>query len=191
MELIRGLVGYDRTIMPQRPHKFLWLLLALLLSVQPLVPTAAYAEAQMRCAGMATSSRPCARIPISTNGLTAPKAYIALMACCHLAKSGCAMHQGCPAMRGSQIIGTSPRRAAFSTPRCLVTILASPASRAFLAPQRAKWLLAAAPALAPPTASAPFDCCPAATESQSHPRAAIFPPRLLPYLNGLRAPPAA
>lgn len=174
--------------MSKRPHNFFRLLLALLLCVQPLVPTAAYAEAQMRCVGMAASSSPCAHVLLPASGLNSSKAYTALMACCHMAKSGCTMHQGCPAMHGAPA-AAAPRRATLSTPRCLVTIHAASVRHASLASQRARWLPAAAPTLAPPVASAPFNCLPPVTEARLRPHAAVLLPSLLPHLNGLRAPP--
>lgn len=177
--------------MPKRPHKFVWLLLALLLGAQTLVPAAASAEAQMRCMDAAASSRPCARVPLPASGLTPQKAYTALMACCRMAKSGCAMRQGCPATHGPQTVGTSPRRAVLSMSRCLVTIRVVPLSRVSVAPRRAKWLLAAAPALAPPAVPAPSDRFAVVTEPHPSPLASAHPLRHLPCLNGLRAPPAS
>ena len=174
--------------MSKRPHNFFRLLLALLLCVQPLVPTVAYAEAQMRCVGVAASSSPCAHVLLPASGLSSPKAYTTLMACCHMAKSGCTMHQSCPAMHGSQA-AAAPRRATLSAPRCLVTIHVASARCASLAPQRARWLPAAASALAPPTASILLDCFPAIMDAQVRTRPTVLPPSLLSCLHGLRAPP--
>jgi hypothetical protein len=175
--------------MLSRPHNFVRLLLALLLSVQAFVPLSASVEGQMRCAGMAASSRPCARISLPASGLTPQKAYTALMACCRMAKSGCAMRQGCPAMHAPQAHSRQSSQAALSAPRCLVTVRLTSLRQTVLEPQRVTWLAAAA--LAPPADSPLTDYFAYSTPSHFHPLVSPLPPLLLPCLNGLRAPPAS
>ena len=172
----------------RRFYKLLGLVLAALLLGSAFQPITARAEAQMRCVGAAPRSAPCARAELPAAGLTG-KAYGALMACCRAKQSGCAAMPSCP-MRPHTRSATA-HHGGLSAPRCLVSIhLVGTAAAAPLAPSRARWLLSASPALAPPTAAAvapvPHPVC-TACWTYTPP----LTPHAAPTLHGLRAPPAA
>jgi hypothetical protein len=163
---------------------FLQVILALLVLLQGVVPTFASALITMRCAGEPVSAMPCA-----SETLTAPQAtptnIMALMPCCR----GMAQAVVAAASTGNT---SYPQSIVFSR-HCIVTVHWSPAgSRPVAAPSRARWLLSASPALAPParealyTIPADSSACPYAIDTgppsanQRH---------LLSH--GLRAPPTA
>lgn len=183
--------------MHPRLRQIAWLLLAVLLAVQSLLPTLASAEATMRCAGASPARRPCARIALPAAGVTPRTAYAALMACCRSKQDGCAMRQGCEtmrrgcALRPARHAGSTLSPAVLAARRCLVSVRLLTASRSPLVRHHSRWLLIAPPALAPPVAPRPDTISPELICSLSGDNILALPSRHQPKLHGLRAPPVS
>lgn len=164
-------------------------MLALILGVQSLAPAGASAQAFMRCAGASPSSPPCARAALPVAGLMTREAGDALMVCCRMDKAKSATGQGCP--MGAVRAARASRGAGVAAPCCLVSVVLTPSSSAPPALHRFRWLLGAAPTLAPPAASAPGTWY----VTSAAPLFWADTPTLLPLAlsssHGLRAPPAA
>ena len=190
-----------------RFYKFGILLLALLLAASPLVPAPGRAEAQMRCPGASPQSAPCARIELPASGLTEKQVYSKLMACCRSMQSDSKqsdskqsdskMMQSCPMQHFAWVTAlhhsiqeATFHRGTLSARRCLVSIRVSTVPTTLAAP-RARWLLTAAPALAPPEAAQALvllvrPACPAFWTYSP-----VLSLHAAPCLHGLRAPPVA
>ncbi len=182
-----GFVVYSNG-MRHRSYKFMTFFLALLLAVSAWLPMPGRAEAQMRCAGASPHSAPCARAELPAAGLTEKQVYGRLMACCRSMQGGCAMMQGCPMQHSAQ--GAAVHRAALSARRCLVSIRVSTVPTTLAAP-RARWLLTASPALAPPVTEQAL-ALPVQTSLPTFwTYSPVLSPHAEPHQHGLRAPPAA
>ena len=179
---------YTAIGMRHRSYKFMTFFLALLLALTAWLPMPGRAEAQMRCPGASSQSAPCAHTELPAAGLTEKQVYGRLMACCRSMRSDCNMMQGCPMTHSAQV--AKLHRVALSARRCLVSIRVSTVPTTLAAP-RARWLLTAAPALAPPVMAQALvlpirTSCPAFWTYSP-----VLSPHAAPQLHGLRAPPAA
>lgn len=171
-----GSLWYSTTDMIKSPrrHNLLWLVPALLLLAQSLLPVTAFADVSMRCAGMAVAT-PCARMTVS---LTSPRALASLlsqMPCCRAQLS-------CPMTAQSTQFH-------LSSGHCLVTVQTRATSRAALMPSSHRWLLRHAPALAPPALPRFSPAAPASVSLSAFHTADFSPPAVSAH--GLRAPPHA
>lgn len=182
-----GFVVYSHG-MRHRSYKFMTFFLALFLAVSAWIPMPGHAEAQMRCAGASLHSAPCAHAELPAAGLTEKQVYDRLMACCRSMQGGCAMMQGCPMRQSTR--NTASHRLALSARRCLVSIRVYTVPTTLAAP-RARWLLTAAPALAPPMMEQAL-ALPVRTSCPTFwTYSPVFSPQAEPHQHGLRAPPAA
>lgn len=174
--------------MRHRYYKLITLFLALILAGSSCIPVSAWAEAQMRCAGASPQSLPCAQAELSAAGLTERQVYATLMSCCRSRQGGCTLMRGCALGQRAQRTAKNSH-AALSARHCLMSVRAIPVPTP-LAARRACWFLAAAPAFAPPM-PAPVLTAPAVSRGDTF---WTFSPGLslhsLPFLHGLRAPPA-
>ena len=179
--------GVSFVDMRHQPYKCMTFLLALLFAASSWMPMPARAEAQMRCAGVSPNSAPCARAELPAPGLTDTQVYRRLMACCRSMRGGCPMMRDCPMRPSAQV---ASHRSNLSAPRCLVSIRAVSVPVNLAAP-RTRWLLTAAPALAPP---ATVQTVVLPTLSSIPPYwtySPVLSPHASPHQHGLRAPPAA
>ncbi len=174
-------------------YRGLGLFLALLLLAASVMPTTARAEAQMRCVGASSRSAPCAHADIPA-GLTEKQVYSTLMSCCRSMPHGCAMKRGCPMqsqkMQSQEPMASHWTQGLSSSRHCLVSVRAVTVPTT-LASSRARWLLTAAPALAPPAFALACLLPSHSTLPAFRPDSPILPLLLAPRLHGLRAPPAA
>lgn len=178
---------YTQTTMRHRPYKCVTLLLALLLAASSWVPMPGRAEAQMRCAGASPNSAPCVRTELPA-GLTQKQVYGRLMACCRSRRGGCAMSQDCPMRPSAQ--ATAAHRSSLSARRCLVTVRVATFPTALTA-RRDRWLLTAAPALAPPASAQALSLSVRPSLPTFWTYSPVLSPHIAPHQHGLRAPPAA
>ncbi len=174
--------------MRHRPYKFMTFFLALLLTVSAWGPMSGRAEAQMRCVGASPRSAPCARAELPAVGLTEKQVYGTLMFCCRSRRSGCAMMQDCPMRHtaSNQVV----HRSTFSARRCLVSIRVATVPTTLVLP-RARWLLTAAPGLAPPIMAQALVLPAQSSRPTFWTYSPVLSPHAAPHLRGLRAPPAA
>lgn len=171
--LLSGLIRIMRT----RPYNHLWLLLALLLAGQSLLPASALAFVEMRCLNAPASAPACARVAVPVSGTSfACSQRVSMANCAEM-----------PCCRARKMLPT-PRRAALSAPTCLLSITPAVGERATLAPGHARWLLDAAPSLAPPASRAAAVVLLSPRSRRSLPAPGLFA-RLFSHLHGLRAPP--
>jgi hypothetical protein len=118
---------------------------ALIVALQTVFPAVALAEVSMRCAGMPASSS-CAKevLPVTNT----EKANFANMPCCrHMA----AMRQACPMDMAIGSVQMPVKVMTVSSPKCLISINPLSSSQPVVIRSVHKWLLNAAPALAPPS----------------------------------------
>ncbi len=171
--------------MRHRPYKYMTLLLALLITASSWVPMPGRAEVQMRCAGASPHATPCARAELPAAGLIEKQVYGKLMSCCRSMRGGCAMSQGCPMRSSTQ---AAAHRSSLSTRRCLVSIRVATVPTTLTAP-RARWLLTAAPALAPPLSAQVVEMPAHRSLCAFWTYSPVLSPHAAPNLHGLRAPP--
>ena len=182
------LLWYSVLSMRPRLSRFTTLILALLSAVASCIPLPGLAEAQMRCPGASLRSVPCARAELPAAGLTERQVYGRLMSCCRSMRGGCAMMQDCPMRQSSR--NTASHRSALSARRCLVSIRISTAPKTLVA-IRTRWLLATAPALAPPVTAQALALPARASRRALWTYSPVLSPHAAPHLHGLRAPPIA
>jgi len=178
--------------MRHQPYKYMTLLymtllLALLIAASSWVPLPGRAEAQMRCAGASPHATPCARAELPATGLTEKQVYSKLMSCCHSMR-GYAMSQGCPMRASAQ--ATAAHRSSLTAHRCLVSIRVATVPTTLAAP-RARGLLTAAPALAPPLSAQAVEMPAHRSFCAFWTYSPVLSPHAAPHLHGLRAPPIA
>ena len=175
---------YSRSNMQRRPHKFI-LFLALLLTGQSLLPAAALAQVSMRCAGAPASSAACAQDTVLSADPAVVSKHFAGLACCramsHCASMALSVHRS----------ATPMSRASLTAPRCLLSVSILSTKPAMLGRQTHRWLLLAAPALAPPVVRSVSLSPVSLPKIQLAPVSFALPPSVLTHLHGLRAPPAA
>lgn len=179
---------YTAIGMRHRTYKYMTFFLALLLAASPWVPMPGRAEAQMRCAGASPNAAPCARTELPAAGLSQKQVYSRLMACCRSMRGGCSMMRDCPMRPSTQ--ATAAHRSSLAARRCLVTIRVTTVPMTLAAP-RARRLLTAAPALAPPATAqvVPLSAHPSLPTFWTY--SPILSPHAEPHQHGLRAPPVA
>lgn len=170
--------------MRTRPYNHLWLLLALLLAGQSLLPASALAFVEMRCLNAPASAPACARVAVPVSGTSFACSQRVSMA--HCTEMACCRVNAMPRM-SCRAQPVSPR-AALSAPTCLVSVTPAVGERATLAPGHARGLLDAAPSLAPPASRAAAVVLLSPRSRRSLPAPGLFA-RLFSHLHGLRAPP--
>jgi len=176
--------------MRQRGYSFVGLVLSVLLFGLSVVPTPGRAEAQMRCAGTSPHSAPCARVELPAAGLTEKQIDGKLMACCRFMR-GCSMpHATAQSAVHGTVTTPSTLPSNFLGRRCLVSIHVFPVGASAPTVFRTRWFLTA-PALAPPATAHPVLLPALSPFSAFSLFSPILPPRALPHLHGLRAPPTA
>ncbi len=166
-----------------RKHNSAWLLCALLLALQSLLPASAMASISVRCVGAASETPACAQAVMPISETSGVGTYLAPMSCCRH------MHGVCP-MTGASQMGISPYPTKLSALPCLVLVSSLNIERPAAATVSVRrWMLVAPPALAPPAATNVPD--PFEVAALPCVRLSIHPP-LSPSADshGLRAPPA-
>ena len=167
--------------MTHRRHNLLWLILALTLTLQAVVPSIALAQVSVRCEG---STLTCARVIVPADAASPAHIKCMDMTCCrHMSKMpGCHMSM-------DMLAGTSPSTS-MAQPRCLISVTpvgsTQPASKIALH----RSLLVTAPSTAPPSTVAIVIPRPLSTSTA---RASSSPHRSSHFTrsHALRAPPVA
>ncbi len=165
-------------------------MMALVFMLQTLVPTWALAEVSVRCVGAPAASAPCMKVVLPVGHDATSHFKCADMSCCRNAASlmkACKMAMsGDPGMTMQRQANT----AALSAPKCLISIkpLTSPQSAAT---NMHRWLLKAAPALAPPAITHKIASPTALSNKVARRQTIPLLPTFSMASHGLRAPPLA
>ncbi len=173
--------GYDKAMRPRRFHKIAWLLSALLLLSQALLPVSAVAFVSVRCAGVPVSLPACAEAMLPAPDSTAVGTRPAAMSCCLHMSSHCAMMGSLQAMPSAQA-------AVQATPPCVVSVSIAGSGQPAAVKSVRPWAFPAALALVSPAAMPPLRSSSPAAVLPPAP-SCVLPPSRLADAHGLRAPP--
>ena len=171
--------------MQRRSYKLILFFLVLLFTGQSLLPAATLAQVSMRCVGAPVSSAPCAQDTIVSTDSAMTAKHFSGLACCR------AMSH-CPLMAlGIHKSSTTFSNLSVTAPGCLISVSLLNTKSATLGPQAHRWLLLAAPALAPPAVQSVSNFPVFLSKIQFSTVFFALPPSVSTHSHGLRAPPVA
>jgi hypothetical protein len=169
--------------MSRRLQPAVWMLCALLLLAQSVLPASAMALVSMRCVGMPVTAHACAEAVLPVAETTHAETYLAPMSCCRH------MHSDCPLMGVGQA-ETALHPAVLSALPCRVSVTPLNNEQPVAITGMRQWMLTASPAMAPPRIMPVVPVLGASTRIRSTLSYSI-PPDRFTRSHGLRAPPVA